>query len=89
TGVVVAGNGFYAPHGGDKQAAASGNVDLPAGNILVAGGGGRRLVGGTEKHGALALMKIGIDGTCWWNKRGFGRMARELLGAMFVLDSDH
>ena len=34
-------------------------------------------------------MKIGIDGTCWWNKRGFGRMARELLGAMFVLDSDH
>jgi len=34
-------------------------------------------------------MKIGIDATCWWNQRGFGRMARELLSAMFALDSEH
>lgn len=34
-------------------------------------------------------MKIGIDGTCWWNQRGFGRMARELLKAMFALPSEH
>lgn len=34
-------------------------------------------------------MNIGIDATCWWNQRGFGRMARELLSAMFALDSDH
>ncbi|MCR8915741.1 glycosyltransferase family 4 protein [Marinobacter panjinensis] len=34
-------------------------------------------------------MYIGIDATCWWNQRGFGRMARELLSAMFALESDH
>jgi glycosyltransferase involved in cell wall biosynthesis len=34
-------------------------------------------------------MNIGIDATCWWNQRGFGRMARELLSAMFSLDSEH
>ena len=34
-------------------------------------------------------MKIGIDATCWWNQRGFGRMARELLKAMFALPSEH
>ena len=34
-------------------------------------------------------MNIGIDATCWWNQRGFGRMARELLSAMFALDSEH
>lgn len=34
-------------------------------------------------------MRIGIDATCWWNQRGFGRMARELLSAMFALDSEH
>ncbi|MDL0429777.1 glycosyltransferase family 1 protein [Marinobacter sp. TBZ242] len=34
-------------------------------------------------------MNIGIDATCWWNQRGFGRMARELLSAMFALESDH
>lgn len=34
-------------------------------------------------------MKIGIDATCWWNQRGFGRMARELLSAMFALESEH
>jgi len=34
-------------------------------------------------------VKIGVDATCWWNNRGFGRFTRELLGAMFRLDSDH
>lgn len=34
-------------------------------------------------------MKIGIDATCWWNNRGFGRFTRELLTALFELDSEH
>jgi glycosyltransferase involved in cell wall biosynthesis len=32
---------------------------------------------------------IGIDATCWWNNRGFGRFTRDLLGALFQLESDH
>src|SRR5690348_10771811 len=28
-------------------------------------------------------MRIGIDATCWWNTRGFGRYTRQLLTAMF------
>jgi glycosyltransferase involved in cell wall biosynthesis len=34
-------------------------------------------------------MNIGIDATCWWNNRGFGRFTRELLTALFELDSEH
>lgn len=34
-------------------------------------------------------MNIGIDATCWWNNRGFGRFTRDLLTAMFQLDSNH
>ena len=34
-------------------------------------------------------MNIGIDATCWWNNRGFGRFTRELLNALFQLESDH
>ena len=34
-------------------------------------------------------MNIGIDATCWWNNRGFGRFTRELLTSLFQLDSDH
>ena len=34
-------------------------------------------------------MKIGVDATVWWNRRGFGRMARELLTALFELNSEH
>lgn len=34
-------------------------------------------------------MNIGVDATCWWNRRGFGRMARELLSAMFALHTEH
>lgn len=31
-------------------------------------------------------MKIGIDATCWGNRRGFGRFTRELLSALLDLD---
>ena len=34
-------------------------------------------------------MRIGIDATCWWNRRGFGRFTRELLKAMFASPKDH
>lgn len=34
-------------------------------------------------------MEIGIDATCWWNNRGFGRFTRELLSALFQLDTPH
>jgi len=34
-------------------------------------------------------VNIGIDATCWWNNRGFGRFTREILTALFALDSDH
>ena len=34
-------------------------------------------------------MNIGIDATCWWNNRGFGRFTRELLQALFELDCSH
>jgi glycosyltransferase involved in cell wall biosynthesis len=37
----------------------------------------------------MQRVKIGIDATCWWNNRGFGRFTRELLGALFRLESDH
>lgn len=32
-------------------------------------------------------MRIGIDVTCWTNRRGFGRFVRELIGAMLRLDT--
>ena len=31
-------------------------------------------------------MKIGVDATCWGNKRGYGRFTRELLAALVRLD---
>jgi glycosyltransferase involved in cell wall biosynthesis len=31
-------------------------------------------------------MRIGIDGTCWLNRRGYGRFARELIGGLLALD---
>jgi glycosyltransferase involved in cell wall biosynthesis len=34
-------------------------------------------------------VNIGIDATCWWNNRGFGRFTREILTALFTLDSNH
>jgi glycosyltransferase involved in cell wall biosynthesis len=34
-------------------------------------------------------MKIGIDATCWWSRRGFGRFTRGLLEAMFNAPAGH
>lgn len=34
-------------------------------------------------------MRIGIDASCWWNRRGFGRFTRELLSAMFAAPRNH
>ena len=33
-------------------------------------------------------MRIGIDATCWLNRRGFGRFVRELLHAIACQDTD-
>lgn len=33
-------------------------------------------------------MRIGVDATCWQNKRGYGRQARSLLRAMVRLDTE-
>lgn len=34
-------------------------------------------------------MRIGIDATCWWSRRGFGRFTRGLLMAMFDQPRGH
>ena len=34
-------------------------------------------------------MKIGVDASCWANKRGYGRYTRELLQALVALDKDN
>jgi hypothetical protein len=34
-------------------------------------------------------MRIGIDATCWWSRRGFGRFTRGLLDAMFNAPDGH
>jgi glycosyltransferase involved in cell wall biosynthesis len=34
-------------------------------------------------------MRIGIDGTCWWNQRGFGRFTRELLPPLLAGGTAH
>ena len=34
-------------------------------------------------------MKIGVDASCWGNKRGFGRFTRELLEALIEIDEDN
>lgn len=31
-------------------------------------------------------MRIGIDGTCWLNRRGYGRFARALVSSLVALD---
>lgn len=33
-------------------------------------------------------MRIGVEATCWQNRRGYGRHARSLLGALLELDQD-
>jgi len=34
-------------------------------------------------------VRIGVDGSCWHNNRGFGRFTRDLLRRLFRLDTDH
>ena len=34
-------------------------------------------------------MRIGIDATCWGNKRGYGRFTRELMEAVLLLDNQN
>lgn len=34
-------------------------------------------------------MRIGVDATCWWNRRGFGRYTRLLVGAMLASPRGH
>ncbi len=34
-------------------------------------------------------LRIGVDGTCWANRRGYGRFARELMQAMVALAPQH
>ena len=34
-------------------------------------------------------MRFGIDATCWWSRRGFGRFTRGLLTAMFDAPRGH
>jgi len=34
-------------------------------------------------------MKIGVDASCWLNRRGYGRFARELLKAMILASENH
>ena len=34
-------------------------------------------------------MRIGVDASCWWSRRGFGRFTRELLIAMFEESRGH
>ena len=47
------------------------------------------LTGVGEKLERVALMRIGIDASCWWNRRGFGRFTRGLLPAMFAASRGH
>jgi glycosyltransferase involved in cell wall biosynthesis len=35
------------------------------------------------------IVRIGIDATCWPNRRGYGRFLRELLAAMISSSPDH
>lgn len=34
-------------------------------------------------------MRVGIDATCWWSRRGFGRFTRGLLDAIFAAGTSH
>jgi glycosyltransferase involved in cell wall biosynthesis len=37
----------------------------------------------------VALRRIGIDASCWWSRRGFGRFTRGLLTALFEQPGGH
>lgn len=35
------------------------------------------------------MTRIGVDATCWWNQRGFGRFTRQLLTNLFAVGRSH
>lgn len=37
----------------------------------------------------MTAVRIGIDGSCWMNRRGFGRFTRALVGEMLARDDGH
>lgn len=37
----------------------------------------------------VVTLRIGIDASCWWNRRGFGRFTRHLLTSMFAEGRGH
>ena len=53
---------------------------------VVTGVSGTRGTGGPATgamtEAALPGLRIGIDGSCWANRRGYGRFTRELLCAL-------
>src|SRR6202040_1265657 len=38
-------------------------------------------------QGTGVAMRVGVDATCWHNRRGYGRHARALLRALIRLDT--
>jgi glycosyltransferase involved in cell wall biosynthesis len=42
-----------------------------------------------ELQGVGVTLRIGIDASCWWNRRGFGRFTRHLLTSMFAEGRGH
>ncbi len=37
----------------------------------------------------MAVLKIGVDASCWMNKRGYGRYTRQLLRTLLTLDHEN
>ena len=48
-----------------------------------------RLARGWDPRRPALIVRVGIDGACWANQRGYGRFAREIVGAMLEADSGH
>src|SRR5262249_7784474 len=64
-------------------------VDLPLQLRLVGGRNVRVPVREGEREPDLLGMRIGVDGGCWSNRRGYGRFLRELLEALLQEGSGH
>ncbi|NNM20033.1 MAG: glycosyltransferase family 4 protein [Gammaproteobacteria bacterium] len=64
-------------------------MDFADGNSLVGGRSGWLPQRPRPQPGCVALMRIGIDASCWWSRRGFGRFTRELVTAMFEEPRGH
>jgi glycosyltransferase involved in cell wall biosynthesis len=44
---------------------------------------------GVTRPASAPSLRIGVDVSCCWNRRGFGRFARELLGSMVRHEPSH